>query len=130
MRRLHISDSSTKFLLAAIATLCACEFDPEHDAVVGIQVSALFSPHYLAAGACPCMAICMRSQDSPGMLLLGSPAALASPLVLTAELAVSTTMSPSESVRLRSWERGNEEERRSVLCARRLGSVNEDDAPL
>lgn len=72
----------------------------------------------------------MHSQDSPGTLLLGSPAALASPLVLTAELAVSTTMSPSERVRLRSWERGNEEERRNVLCARRLGSVNEDDAPL
>ena len=59
----------------------------------------------------------------------GSPAALASPLVLAAGLAVSTTMSPSERVRLRSWERGNEEERRSVLCARRLVSVNEEEAP-
>lgn len=76
------------------------------------------------------MAINMHSQDCPGALLLGSPAALASPLVLAAGLAVSTTMSPSERVRLRSWERGNEEERRSVLCARRLGSVNEDEAPL
>ena len=40
------------------------------------------------------------------------------------------TRSPRDRVRLRSWERGNEEERRSVLCARRLGSVKEEEAPL
>ena len=38
--------------------------------------------------------------------------------------------SPRERVRLRSWERGKEDERRRVLCARRLGSVNEEVAPL
>lgn len=63
--------------------------------------------------------------------LSGSTAPLRSALGPLARASGSeATRSPRERVRLRLWERGNEEERRRVLCARRLGSAKEEEAPL